>query len=33
MHRLDGAVELHGPQLPKHAPNQDDIDALLKSLG
>ena len=33
LHRLDGKVELHGPQLPKSAPNQADIDALFKSLG
>jgi chemotaxis protein CheZ len=33
LHRVDGNVALHGPQLPKNAPNQADIDALLNSLG
>ncbi len=27
--RRDGEVALHGPQLPRHAPGQADIDALL----
>ncbi|MBX6321388.1 MAG: protein phosphatase CheZ [Rhodospirillaceae bacterium] len=33
LHRQDGAVALDGPPLPKHAPTQAEVDALLDRLG